>query len=405
MGLWETIFKKQAVKMKTKQYFQLINGYTPVYSNYNGGLYEMLQTKAIINTIATDCGKAIPQLAKPNKKIEYMLQHKPNPFMSTSEFIERVVTNYLCDNNSFIVPIIDEYDSTVGLFPIKYNQAELVTYRGVIFVKWDFGAGYNGCIELERCGFIKRMQYKNDFFGDNNSALNQTLEVIHSQNESMTNALKDSGVFRFMGQLSEQLIDKEDFENERKTFSEVNLTSNNSQMMIYDSRYKEIKQVESKPIYLDTEQQALIDENTRDYFGVSKNVIQHAFKDDYEWNSYYEGIIEPILIKIAAALTGMTYTPSQIMAGNQVYMTTNRLQYMSNESKLAFSSQMFDRGILCGNDVADVWQLPHYEGGDKHFIRKEYAEINKLGENDPPGEIQQKPLDAGGEGDEGKQDE
>ena len=57
------------------------------------------------------------------------------------------------------------------------------------------------------------------------------------------------------------------------------------------------------------------------------------------------------------------------------------MQYMSNETKLNFSSQMFDRGVICGNDVCDVWNLPYYEGGEKHFIRKEYAEINKLGED------------------------
>ena len=396
------LFKKD--KVTTKQYFTMLNGYSPVYTNFNGGIYEMMLTKAIINTIATDCGKAIPQLAKSNKKLEYMLQHKPNPFMTTSEFIERAVTNYLCDNNAFIIPILDAYDRTVGLFPIQYNQAEMIVIDNEPCIVYTFGTGQKGCIELSRVGSMKRMQYKNDFFGDNNGALNQTLELMHSQNESMTNALKDSGVIRFMAQLSEQLISKKDFVAERKLFSEVNLQNNNSQMMIYDSRYKDVKQVESKPIYLDAEQQALIDENARDYFGVSKSVIQHAFKDDYEWNSYYEGIIEPILIKLASAITGMIYTPSQIMAGNQVYMTTNRLQYMSHQSKLAFSSQMCDRGILCGNDVADVWQLPHYEGGDKHLIRKEYAEINKLGDDDPPEDVQQEPLDAGGEDDEETKD-
>jgi hypothetical protein len=69
MGLFDSLFKKQP-KIKTKEYFQLLNGYTPVYTNYNGSIYEMLQTKAIINAIATDCGKAVPQLAKSNTAAE-----------------------------------------------------------------------------------------------------------------------------------------------------------------------------------------------------------------------------------------------------------------------------------------------------------------------------------------------
>ena len=96
--------------------------------------------------------------------------------------------------------------------------------------------------------------------------------------------------------------------------------------------------------------------------------------------SYYEGVIEPILIKLGEEITKMLYSSARIIAGNMVYFTANRLQYMSNESKLAFSTQMFDRGIIDGNTVSDVWNLPHYEGGEKRYIRKEYAEISKLEE-------------------------
>ena len=393
MGLFNLLFKKPITQ--TKGYFKMLDGYTPIYTNYRGGLYEMLQTKAVINTIATDCGKSIPELAKRNAKLEYMLKHRPNPFMTTSQFIERVVTNYLCDNNAFIIPILDEYERVIGLFPIAYTQAEAKEYNGELYLEYSFPTGEKGVIEYSMVGHLKRMQYKNDLFGDTNSALNQTLEVIHAQNQSITNALKQSGSIRFMGQLNEQLISQKHFENERKLFSDVNFGADNKQMMIYDSRYKDIKQVESKPIYLDEKQQCLIDENIKNYFGVSTNVIQHKFESDYEWNSYYEGVIEPILIKLSEAVTGLIYKPSQIMANNYVYFTTNRMQYMSNEAKLNFSSQMFDRGIIDGNTVCDVWNLPHYDGGEKHYIRKEYAEITKL---DEP--IEQEPFEKGSKEDE-----
>jgi HK97 family phage portal protein len=380
MGLFEKIFKKSPM-VQSKQYFKLLDGYTPVYTSYNGGLYEMMQTKAIINTIATDCGKAIPTITMHNKKIEYILQHQPNEWMSTSAFLERCVTSLLCDNNLFIIPILDEFDRVTGVFPITYSQVEALEYKGKLYLQYTFTNGQKGIIEYSKVGHCRRMQYKNDLYGDTNGAINQTLEIIHAQNEASQNILKQNGVVRFMGQLNEQLISKEDFEEERKLFTQTNLTSSNGGMMIFDSRYKDIKQVEAKAIYLDETQQKLIDDNLKNYFGVSTNVIQHKFTNDYEWNSYYEGVIEPLLLKIAEALTKIFYTENQIMNGNCVYMTTNRLQYMSNESKLAFSSQMFDRGIINGNDVCDVWNLPHYDGGEKHYIRKEYAEISKLDDN------------------------
>jgi esterase/lipase len=51
---------------------------------------------------------------------------------------------------------------------------------------------------------------------------------------------------------------------------------------------------------------------------------------------------------------------------------------MTNADKLQVSSQMFDRGVLSLNGVMDIWNLPHVEGGDKRYIRKEYTEVSQL---------------------------
>lgn len=363
--------------VKSQGYFTMLDGYTPVYTTFNGGIYEAAQTKAIINTIATDCGKAIPQLSMHNKKLEYMLQNRPNPFMSTSSFIERVVTCLLCDNNAFILPIVDEFDRVVGLFPVNQSQVELLDVDGVPYIRYKFINGVTGAIEYARCGHLKRMQYHSDVFGDSNRALIPTLKLMDSQRQSIHEALKNSGAIRFSAQLSQQMF-TEDLKKERDEFSELNFQNDNRQFMIFDSRYKDIKQIESKPVFLDEKQSALIEENIENYFGVSSKVVKHEFTNDYEWNSYYEGVIEPLMIKLSEEVTRMVYTEAQIANGNHVYYTTNRLQYMSNDAKLQFSTQMFDRGLITGNDVSDVWNMPHYEGGDKRFIRREYMEYDDL---------------------------
>lgn len=379
MGLLEMIFKRPQALQKARGYFQMLDGYRPVYSSWRGGLYEMQQTASIINTISTDCGKAVPELSGHSKKLEYMLKHRPNPWMNTSDFIERVVTCYLCDNNAFILPILDEYDRVVGLFPTKASSCQTLDVNGELYLRFEFPNRQVGVIEYSRVGHIKRMLYDNDLFGTPNIAMNQTLSILHAQNESVENALKESGFIRFMAKIREQLLDEEAFKNQRDMFSKINFGSDNRQMLLYDSRYEEIKQVDSKPVYLDDKQQSLISTNINNYFGVSDKVVQHSFKDDYEWSAYFEGVIEPILIKIEHEITKMLYTDQQIIAGNGVYMTTNRLQYMTNQSKLEFSTQMFDRGVISGNDVCDIWNLAHYgDEGDKHYIRREYIDVQLL---------------------------
>ena len=113
------------------------------------------------------------------------------------------------------------------------------------------------------------------------------------------------------------------------------------------------------------------------YFHVSENIIQNKANED-EWNSFYEGCIEPISIQLGQVLTKMFFTQSEINRGCSIFFESSKLQFASNNTKLNVSQQLFDRGILTVNQVMDIWHLPHVENGDKRYIRKEYTEIDNL---------------------------
>lgn len=81
-------------------------------------------------------------------------------------------------------------------------------------------------------------------------------------------------------------------------------------------------------------------------------------------------------------MTAMTYSSLELSRGNAIFWSANRLQYMTNEEKTEYSTQMFDRGLITQNMVMDIWHMPHVPGGDRYFIRKEYIEMSKLGETD-----------------------
>ena len=77
----------------------------------------------------------------------------------------------------------------------------------------------------------------------------------------------------------------------------------------------------------------------------------------------------------------MTFTPNEIAHGNSIMFSANRLEFASNQTKLNVSTSLYDRGIMTGNQVADVFQLPHYEGGDRHVIRGEYIDLDLISEH------------------------
>ena len=41
MGVFEKIFKRPRLQKQVNGYFQMLDGYTPIFHDYDGGVYEM----------------------------------------------------------------------------------------------------------------------------------------------------------------------------------------------------------------------------------------------------------------------------------------------------------------------------------------------------------------------------
>lgn len=67
-------------------YFKMLNGYSPTFTSFSGGVYEMDLTRTAINNFATHCSKLKPEIeGSALKSLEKTLQHKPNYFMDTTK--------------------------------------------------------------------------------------------------------------------------------------------------------------------------------------------------------------------------------------------------------------------------------------------------------------------------------
>ena len=175
-----------------------------------------------------------------------------------------------------------------------------------------------------------------------------------------------------MAQLS-NFAKPEDLAEERKRFTAKNLSteSESGGFLLFPNTYKDIKQVDVKPYTVDADQMEQIRTNVYNYFGVNEDVLQNKAYGD-AWSAFYEGAVEPFAIQFSEAMTKALFTERERAQGTELIATSNRLQYMSNADKLNVSSQLLDRGIFSINDVRDIWNLPHVEGGDERIIRGEY---------------------------------
>ena len=78
-------------------------------------------------------------------------------------------------------------------------------------------------------------------------------------------------------------------------------------MIIYDNKFSEVKQVDSKPFTVNALQMQQINENVFNYFGTSAGILQNKYTED-EWNAYYEGKIEPFALQLSLVMSNMTFS-------------------------------------------------------------------------------------------------
>lgn len=373
MGLLEFLTSKFAPKKaKTAMVtLQTLNGYRPVFTSFKGAIYENELVRASIDALARHSSKLDPVIkgsAKPT--FRSTMKYKPNPLQTWSQFLYQTRTILENRTTVFIIPVLDRYGNTTGIYPLVPSYCEVLESDGQLWLKYQFASGKTWVIELEKCAIITRFQYEKEFFGSGNAALKDTMDLVHIQNQAINEGVKQSATIKFIAK-ENNLIDPEDLELEQNRFAKH--IQEQEGFLLFPSTYDEIKQVESKALVIDAEQRKLINENVYNYFGVNEDILQNkAFGD--AWSAFYEGGIEPFAIQMSQALTAMNFTQREQAAGSEFIFGANRLQYMSNADKLNMSIGMLDRGGMNRDEVREMWNLPPLPNGEGQafIIRGEY---------------------------------
>lgn len=384
MGLFDKLFgRTPKPRGDYGGMFRLLNGYTPRFTSYSGGLYESELVRSAINIRATHVSKLqIEFSGAAHPDTQARMKHGPNAFQTWGQFLYRLSTILDAHNTAFIMPVWDEYGRISGIYAPLPDRCELVEYGGTPYVRYAFAWGDKASVELACCGIMTRFQYRNDLFGEDNRALLPTMDLIHIQNQGIEEGVKSAATYRFMAQLS-NFSKAEDLKKERQRFTEENFSrdAEGGGLLLFPNTYSNVKQIDVKPWVVDADQAKAIRENVFYYFGVNEDILTNkAFGD--AWAAFYEGMIEPFAIQLSDVLTKMLYTQREQSQGNKVTATTNRIQYMTNADKLAVTRDFADRGMAMIDELRDIWNLPPLPNGlgKKIPIRGEYYD---LGEKKP----------------------
>lgn len=377
MGLKELLFPKKKEKLiDAGGTFEILEGYIPSFRSWKGGIYESQFVKSAIDAVARHVSKLAVTIEGGTKsELLTALKKEPNAFQTWSQFLYRLATILYVRNTAFIIPIRDKFGTTIGIYPLCPQEYTLVEYNGELWIRFLLADNKRTAERLADVGILTRYQYKSEFFGDSNAALDETMQLITIQRQGIEEYTKNANSYRFYAKAS-NFSKAADLANERQRFDVENFQQKNGGgLLLFPNTYNEIHQMSSQSFAIDAEELKLIERNVYDYFGVNENIIQNKAHGD-EFSAFYEGAIEPLAIQLSEVVTRMLYTPREIAHGSGIYFTSNRIQYMNNADKLSVSRDLADRGVLSINEVREIWQLPPIDGGDIHILRGEYYNPN-----------------------------
>ena len=389
MSLFSDIFRP---KQKDEQgairseFFKTLTPYRPAFHNWQGSIYESELIRAAINARARHISKLkfeVQGSAKPS--LQTKMRMNPNQWQTWPQFLARTSTILDIHNTAFIVPVKDDNLTTTGYYPVLPTRCELMEYEGEIWLRYKFSTGEIGAVRLYECVILTQHQYKRDFFGENNTALEPTLKLIDLNKQGAEEAIRNGATFRFWAKMN-NFTKAEDLKREADRFGEMSFGSDSDGMLLFPNTYSDIHQYENKPFTVDADQMEQINKSVYNYFGVNEDVLQNkAYGDSLA--AFYEGSVEVFAIALSDGLTNAMFTERERATGNSCMFTANKLQYMSNADKLAVAAQLTDRGIFSINEAREVFNLAPVEGGDIRTIRGEYKNVDELTEGETNGEL------------------
>lgn len=363
---WIDKFKRKP-KVNTV-YADMLNGYTPIFSQFGQNIYASDVVQQAIMCIVNELKKLIPTHVIADgsdvKSVKGNVQNvlnNPNELMTTSEFIEKFVWNLFFNYNSFIIPTftsyIDEKDVEqrryTGLYPVQPTNVEFQQdLSGTLYVKMTFANGYETTLPYADVIHIKYKYSVNDYMGGNesgqpdNEALIQTLQLNKDLLKGVAGAMKSSFAINGVVKINTMMDDGKTAAALKEL--ETKLKNSESGFLPLDLK-SEFIPIKHEIQLVDADTLKFIDEKILRHFGVPLCILLGDYtKEQYE--AFYQKTLEPIIKSISEAFTKTIFTPRMRAYGNKIVFYPKDLIFMSVTQTLEMVRLLGDSGALYENE-------------------------------------------------------
>lgn len=402
MGLIDFINKFKKTKVD-KEYAKILNGFSPIFSQFGQDIYASDVVQQAISCIVTELTKVNPFHIKKsggdsvpveNSTIQRLLD-QPNERMTQSDFFEKVYWQLFLNYNAFIIPTYTKDNKGnkqyTGLYPIQpTNVTFLQDPTGNLFIKFNFMNGYETTLRYSDVIHIRYRFSINDLMGGNefgqpdNKALLKTLELNNTLLEGVAKALKSSfainGVIKYNTLMDDGTMEKNIKDIEKR------LANNESGFLPLDIKGEYIH-LQNKIQLVDATTLKFIDEKILRNFGVSLPILTGDYtKAQYE--AFYQKSLEPVLKRTGESFSMTMFTDREKGFGNKIILYPHELIFMDTSQKIELFDVLVDSASCYKNELRTAFgmrPLPELAGQIAMSSNKSNAENNKTEQNNNDG--------------------
>lgn len=416
MGWLDKLRRKPKVKT---EYADMLNGFTPIFSQFGDDIYASDVVQQAINCIVSEMKKLTPQhvrasgcdVSPVNSDVQTVL-NAPNEIMTTSEFIEKIVWQLFFNYNSFIIPtyyVWTDKDGTekrkyTGLYPIQPTQVDFIQDASdTLYVKFTFANNFETTLAYSDVIHIRYKYSVNEYMGGNeqgqpdNEALLKTLDLnyqlLHNLSKAMKSSCAINGVVKFKsmidgGKTEAALKELEQkLQNSESGFLPLDITSE------FIPITRDVQLVDEATL-------KFIDEKILRHFGVPLCILTGDYtKEQYE--AFYQKTLEPLIIAMSQGFTRSLFTPRERSFGNKIQFYPKDLIFMSVDQTLEMVRLLGDSGSIYENEKRVAFglrPLPELEGvrmQSLNYVNVEYAKQYQVNgsSGDDQNDDEEEPID------------
>ncbi len=381
MPKWiDKILGIEQLKEGQQRNYEMLNGGFTSFSSFTGDAYSndiyRSAVDAIARHVAKLSGKHVIDNAKSEdkfSKLNRILKDRPNPYMSAYDFQYKIATQYFLYNNAFILIQKDNRGNLSGLYPLSPISVEyVVDGANELYIKFLFKDGNIVHFHIDEIAVLRRHFNSNELLGDSNDAIMSALELAHTQNEGMREAIKNSAQIRGIVKYT-QALSPSKLKEAKEEFMNNYLTMANNGGVIPVDTSMEYQPLNVSDVQIDTSQVDAVKRKIYDYLGINESIVNGSY-DEESWQAFFESIVEPFSIQLASELTEKIFSEREKAFANRIIYESSRLQYASNKSKTNVIKELLPLGVLTINQALDLLNLPRVQDGDERLQSLNYIE-------------------------------